>query len=48
MKSLTSLFSSDFPLHEPKDKTNFNLCLQQEQIDVEHLLFSVLHLHLTN
>ena len=26
----------------------FNQCLRQEQIDVEHLLFSALHLHLTN
>ena len=46
MRSLT-LFSHDFHLHVPQDET-FNPCLRQEQIDVEHLLFSALHLHLTN
>ena len=48
MRSLTSLFSHVFRLHVPHDERHFNPCLRQEQIDVEHLLFSALHLHLTN
>ena len=32
----------------PQDETHSNPCLRQEQMDVEHLLFSALHLHLTN
>ena len=49
MRPLTSLFSHDFPLiHVPQDETHFNPCLRQEQIHVEHLLISALHLHLTN
>ena len=49
MRSVTSQFSHNFPLHVPQDEeTHFHPCLRQEQIDVEHLLFSVLHLHLTN
>ena len=48
MRSLRSLFSHDFPLHIPQDETHFNPCLRQEQIDVEHHLFSALHLHLTH
>ena len=48
MRSLTSLFSHVFRLHVPHDETHFNRCLRQEQINVEHFLFSVLHLHLKN
>ena len=49
MRPLTSLFSHDFPLiHVRQDETHFNPCLRQEQIHVKHLLFSALHLHLTN
>ena len=49
MRPLTSLFSHDFPLiHVRQDETHFNPCLRQEQILVEHLLFSALHLHLIN
>ena len=47
MRSVTSLFLHEFPLHVPHDETHFNPCLQQEQSDVERLLFSALHLHLT-
>ena len=43
MRSLRSLFSHDFSLHIPQDETHFNPCLRQEQIDVEHHLFSALH-----
>ena len=48
MRSLTSLFSHVFRLHVPHDERHFNPCLRQEQIDVEHLLFSVLHLRVKN
>ena len=47
MRCLT-LFSHDFPLHVPQDETHSNPCLPQEQIDIENLLLSALHLHLTN
>ena len=47
MRSLTSFFHMIFLYMYHKMK-HFNPCLRQEQIDIEHLQFSVLHSHLTN
>ena len=35
-------------MYVPQDTIHFNPCLRQEQIGVENILFSVLHLDLTN
>ena len=42
MRSLTSLFSHDFPLHVPQYETHLKPCLRQEPVDVEYLAFSLI------